>query len=294
MIKNISGKTKIVGVIGFPIEHTLSPVMHNTAFKNLKLNYIYIPFKVEPKNLKYAIKALKVLNIVGLNVTIPHKTNVISYLNNVDKLAREIGAVNTILNKDGKLFGYNTDAYGFIESLKKNNFNLKGKNGLILGAGGASKAVCFALVYLGVNSLTISNRTLYKAKNLVKKIKKYNSNIELKYIPFEQKILSKLFLDVDFAVNTTSIGMYPNINDTPVEKFKIPSSNFLVYDLIYIPFKTKFLKTAEKFGARTINGLDMFVFQGAKAFEIWTGIKPPIELMSNAIKNELRNVFKRS
>lgn len=266
----ISGKTKCCGIIGDPIEHTISPPMHNAAFKKLGLDYVYVSFRVKRKELDQAIQGIRALNIRGLNVTIPHKVAVIPLLDKLDELARKIGAVNTIVNDNGVLTGYNTDATGFLQALLERGIEPKEKNVVILGAGGAARAISFILAEKGA-SLVILNRTLDKARECAPRG-------EVRALALNQENLVKALDKADILVNATSVGMSPNVGETLVTSNLI-QPNLVVFDIVYNPVKTKLLKEAEKAQAKTISGLEMLLWQGALAFEKWTGIKAPIELM---------------
>ncbi len=280
----ISGKTRICGVIGDPIEHTMSPVMHNAAFKNKGADYVYLPFRVKEKELGKAIDGMRALNIRGLNVTIPHKVAVIQFLDELDPLADKIGAVNTIVNDDGVLRGYNTDATGFIQNLLERGIEPRGKNVVILGAGGVSRAVSFILADRG-SHLVILNRLLELdwAKELAGRILQI-FNKEVNALELNRRNLTGALAEADILVNATSVGMTPNVDQTPVAP-DLLKPGLVVFDIVYNPIKTRLRKEAEAAGAKTIGGLDMLVWQGALAFEKWTGVKAPVELMkAEAIK----------
>lgn len=281
----ISGKTKLCGIIGDPIEHTLSPIMHNAAFRKLGIDYIYVPFKVKKEDLGKAIEGMRALNIKGLNVTIPHKIDVIRFLDELDPLAEKIGAVNTIVNNDGILKGYNTDALGFRQALSERGIKLKGKEVAVLGAGGASRAISFILLEDGAN-ITILNRTLDRAKECANRIAQIYGK-EIKVLELNSENLKRTIEMVDILVNATSVGMSPNIDETLVNASLI-SSSLIVFDVVYNPVNTKLLMEAKKAGAQVISGLEMFVWQGAFAFEKWTGIKAPVELMREEISKILK------
>jgi len=274
----ISGETKLCGIIGDPVEHTMSPAMHNVAFKKLGLNYLYLPFRVKSEDVGKAIDGMRALNIRGLNVTIPHKLRVIPLLDKLDPVAKEIGAVNTIVNDDGVLTGYNTDATGFIRTLVEGGIEPGGKNVVILGAGGASRAVSFVLAERGA-SLVILNRLLELdwAQELAKWISStFGKQVEA--LELDEKNLVKVLEKADIVVNATSVGMSPEIDETPLPS-KLLKPDLIVYDIVYNPIKTRLLREAEAAGARTLSGLNMLVWQGALAFERWTGRKAPVEVM---------------
>ncbi len=280
----ISGRTRICGIIGDPIEHTMSPVMHNAAFKNKGVDYVYLAFRVKKEELGKAIEGMRALNIRGLNVTIPHKVAVIPFLDELDPLADKIGAVNTIVNDDGVLRGYNTDATGFLQALRERGIEPKGKSVVILGAGGASRAISFILAERGAH-IVILNRLLELdwAKELARRILRTFAK-EVEALELNRKNLAIVLEKADILVNATSVGMSPHINETPVTP-DLLRPNLVVYDIVYNPIKTRLQREAEVAGATVISGLDMLVWQGALAFEEWTGLKAPVNLMKEeAIK----------
>ena len=280
----ISGKTKICGVIGDPVEHTMSPVMHNAAFKKLGLDYIYIPFRVRKEELAKAVEGISALNIRGLNVTIPHKVAIIPMLDGLDPLAEKIGAVNTVVNNDGDLRGYNTDADGFLQALLERGVEPEGKNTVILGAGGASRAISYILAERDAH-LTILNRQLELdwAEELAWRIS-HDFEKEAKALELKEENLSMALERADILVNATSVGMSPNSEETPVPAHFL-KADLIVFDIVYNPIRTMLLKEAEAASARTIGGTDMLAWQGALAFEKWTGQPAPLDLMrKEAIK----------
>lgn len=273
----IKGSTRIAVVIGHPIKHSLSPVMHNIAFERLGLDICYVAIDVDPDGIKYFIKGLKYTNIVGVNVTIPHKTKVIPYLDELSEEAKILGAVNTIKITKEKLIGYNTDVYGFEKCLE--GIDVSKCSALLIGAGGAGKAVAYTLCKLNVKNLYITNRTEEKAKQLIQFM---NSifNRKIKFIPFDQ--LDSLET-MDIIVNATPLGM-----EGMKEELDIPSSiigkHTTAIDLVYNPPITGFLKKASSLGARTLNGIKMLVYQGAASFKIWTELDPPVDVMEEAVR----------
>ena len=281
----ITGKTKVVAVIGNPIEHSLSPPMHNAAYKQMGMDYVYVAFKIEKDNLSHLIESAKTMGLVGLNVTIPYKTDIIEYLDEVDDTARRINAVNTIRFKDGMAKGYNTDGTGAVKSIEKYT-DLKDKNVLVLGAGGASKAITFTLLNHGINSLTIANRSRDNAIQLIDNLKKQTGFDKINYVAIEQA--DTILEDVDIIINTTPIGMYPNVDaDTPIKTEKI-NENHVVMDIIYNPLETKLLKNAKDNGATTISGTNMLINQGITAFEIFTDRTPSYESFEKALLEQLK------
>ena len=278
MSSPVSGKTRVCGVIGDPIEHTMSPAMHNTAFEKLGLDYIYVPFRVRAEELASAIEGIRALNIRGMNVTIPHKVSVIPLLDKLDPLAEKIGAVNTIANYDGMLTGYNTDATGFLQALLEHGIEPGGKNMVILGAGGASRAISFILAERGAH-LVILNRKLELdwAEELAKSISQ-TFNRETKALEHNEENLSVSLEKAYILVNATSVGMSPDTDGTPVPT-RLLQPGLTVFDIVYNPLKTRLLREAEEAGSQTISGINMLAWQGALAFETWTNCKAPIELM---------------
>jgi shikimate dehydrogenase len=277
----ITGKTNVVGIIGNPVEHSLSPLMHNAAFEQLDLDYIYVPFLVAENALKNAINGAKSLNIKGLNVTIPHKTEIIKYLDSLDKAAELIGAVNTVKFDENGTIGFNTDGIGAVKSIEEVS-SVKNKKVIILGAGGAARAVAFQILIEGAGSLIIANRTSKNALNLQKDLRD-KLNADVKTVDFGEKVENEL-LDADILINTTPIGMYPNIDQEPLVKAGMMHKNLVVNDLVYNPLKTCLLKECEKANAEAISGIKMLIYQGMESFKIWTGIYPPLEIFENALK----------
>ena len=274
----ISGKTRICGLIGDPVGHSVSPAMHNAAFKDKGLDYIYLPFRVAREQLGEAISGIRGLNIRGVNVTIPHKVSVMSLLDELDPLAERIGAVNTIVNNDGVLKGYNTDGQGFLKAILERGIEPEAKNVVILGAGGASRAISFVLAERGAN-LVILNRQLEMdwALELAGSVSRAFGR-EVKALELNEPNLTKVLKKGDILVNATSVGMSPNTGETPVPAGLL-KDGLTIFDVVYNPLKTKLLKEAEDAGAGAISGIEMLVWQGVLAFEMWTGIKAPVELM---------------
>ena len=280
----ISGTTRVCGIIGDPIGHSMSPAIHNAAFAEMGIDYMYVPFRVRQEQLGKAIQGMRALNIRGLNVTIPHKVTVIPFLDELDPLAERIGAVNTIVNDDGVLRGYNTDATGFLQALLERGVKPEGKNMVILGAGGASRAISFVLAERGAH-LVILNRLLELdwAEELASRISQIFTK-EVEALELNEENLAKVLEKADIVVNATSVGMSPNIDETPIPA-KLLKPGLIVFDIVYNPIKTRLLREAEAAGAKTIGGFDMLVWQGVLAFELWTGMKAPVKVMKEeAIK----------
>ncbi|WP_175990967.1 shikimate dehydrogenase [Bacillus sp. Marseille-Q1617] len=272
----------LYGVIGDPIAHSMSPVMHNAAFHDAGIQASYGRLHVVPSELPDAIKGIRALGLRGINVTVPHKTAVMPLLDEIDPLAASIGAVNTIVNREGKLIGYNTDGLGFVEGLKKDiQGDLSSKKVLIIGAGGAAKAIYFTLASLGVRNIDITNRSDDKAFDMIDSCP---VDIESQYCKLQEAEL-KLH-QYDIVIQTTSIGMFPAAEESPIRVDRV-KTGAVFSDIIYNPLKTSFLRQAEQHGAVIQNGIDMFVYQGALAFTKWTGITPNTELMKNIVLKQL-------
>ncbi|WP_296796484.1 shikimate dehydrogenase [uncultured Methanobrevibacter sp.] len=272
----IKGSTNIVGLIGHPVEHSFSPPMHNAAFKKLGMDYVYTAFDVDPYKLKEAIDGARALNIKGFNVTIPHKIEVMKYLAEIDEIASLIGAVNTIDFKDLK--GYNTDGIGAIKAIGEVT-NVKNKNIVIVGAGGASRAISFYLAKYGADSLTILNRNVDKAQGLASDVLSSGLIDDVE----SNSIDSMDLTDADILINTTPVGMHPNVDDTPIALAGDMHEDLVVFDAVYNPNETGLLKEAVKASAKPVYGIKMLLYQGAESFEIWTGKKAPVDAMGEAL-----------
>ncbi|MCD6465190.1 shikimate dehydrogenase [Candidatus Bathyarchaeota archaeon] len=277
----ISGRTKVCALIGNPVEHSLSPIIQNAAFRKLDLDYVYVVFNVKSKDLGEAVYGVKALGICGLNVTMPHKTAIIPYLDELDETARKTGSVNTVLNNNGRLIGYTTDGVGALNALKHAGVDPSGKRIVILGAGGASRSISFTLAE-HASELVILNRTFSKAKALKDAIRKaLGDRAKVRALPLTDENLSVELADADILINATSVGMKPNENETPVKQIYL-REDLVVFDLIYEPLETRLLREAKSIGAKVVDGLSMLVHQGAASFEIWTGIKAPVDVMMEA------------
>lgn len=268
----INHETKIVGIIGHPIKHSYSPMMHNLTFGLQDLNYVYLPFDIPPSNLKEALKSFNTLGIKGLNVTLPHKEKIIQYLDHVSEAAAAVGAVNTVVNESGLLHGYNTDVSGIIETLNPYKKEIAKSTVTVIGAGGAARSVIFSLLRnFKVDKINIINRTEERSESIKDYFKDkihFRNIVTHELMPIENV---QVFKSSKLIVNTTSVGLYPNVDETPTDIADSFDSSQIVFDLIYNPIKTKFIKLAESKGATTLNGLKMFVVQGARSFEYWTG-----------------------
>ena len=263
---SVNGETKVYGIIGDPVEHTISPFLHNSAFKAAGLNSVYVPFWVTPKKLPQAVDGLRSLGVQGFNVIIPHKVTILQLLDDIDHSVRRIGAVNTVKNENGKLKGYNTDGVGALKALEEANIKLQGK-AIILGAGGAARAIAFTLTK-HVDEIVIYNRTETRALDLSSELSK-SSRIPITGKKLDFQLSSEKLGDGDIIINTTSLGMYPDVNSSPIDP-NVINSNITVFDIVYTPYKTKLLKEAEARGAKTVPGVNMLVYQAIKSFKIWT------------------------
>ena len=280
----VRGSSKVVGVFGFPVEHSLSPAMHNAAFAALGLPYIYVPFPVPPGAIGPAIRSLPVLGIVGVNLTIPHKESVLPFLDVVTDEARDIGAVNTVHCVEGRLIGDNTDGRGFYEPLRQAGLDMKNKRVVVLGAGGAARAVLFRLAREGA-LVTLVNRTPERAQRLADSVRQTGiAASTVTVIDFDD--VERLRLEIKAArmlVQTTRVGMHPNAGEVPPIPPDALHPDLIVYDLVYNPVATALLQLAKARGCRVMTGVKMLVYQGAAAFERWTGVWPPTDIMEAAV-----------
>ena len=283
----VHGKTKILGVFGFPVEHSLSPAMHNSAIAALGLSYIYLPFAVSPENLGTAIRSLPALGIVGVNLTIPHKENVLPFLEEITDEARDVGAVNTVHCIGGRLVGDNTDGRGFFLPLREQGISISGKSVLVLGAGGAARSVVFRLVREGAE-VTLINRTPERAEHLAQAVRDAGFAASIRTLSLDNATdYHAATAQATLLVNTTRVGMHPNKDELPPVVLEAFRPELTVYDLVYNPVATRLLEEAKRRGCKTINGVKMLVYQGALAFERWTGHFPPTEVMELAVIGSL-------
>lgn len=273
---NVTGKTKITGLFGYPVEHTLSPAMHNAAFAHLGMDYCYLPFLVHPESLGKAVEAVRALNLAGVNVTVPHKEAVIKFLDEVNEEASFIGAVNTVVNREGRLAGYNTDGRGFMRSLEENNIEMPGRKVLVVGAGGASRAIGYYLSEKA-ETLTIHDIDGNRLSKLVSDLSRIRKNVSaIKRLDGLNKF--------DIIVNATPLGLKKG-DPSPIDTSAL-SSGQIVCDLIYK--MTPLLEMAAAKGCRTMDGLGMLLWQGVLAFELWTSVFPPADVMREALRRGIR------
>ena len=278
----ITGQTKIVGIIGDPIKHSRSPQIHNAAIAALGLDYVYVPFHVQPDNLGAAIEGFKVINVVGINVTIPHKQRVIPYLDEISREATLIGAVNTLIFKGGAIIGENTDAPGFLQAMEEDGLDVpQGGSAVVIGAGGSARAIVVALALAGVQTICITNRTVSRAATLATDLSE-KMDASIYGIGLDDPKLPNAVGTSQLIVNTASTSMdisHPLLIDP---EWLEPQS--IVYDIVYTPPETRLLQAAAEKECHTIGGLGMLVHQGAIAFEKWTGVNPPVETMRQALQ----------
>jgi shikimate dehydrogenase len=272
---------KLFAVLGDPIGHSMSPVMLNDLFSFYNIDADYLPFLVKVEDLQDAVKGLKAIGVGGFNVTIPHKSKIIPFLDGVDDLAANIGAVNTVVNENGKLIGYNTDGPGFLKGLSEYLPKIDGQKVLMIGAGGAARAIYFTLAKENPLVVNIANRTIENASSLINNCP---YSVSSNALSFDEA--SESLGEYDLVIQTTQIGMSPNIYEQPITLNNIGKQTFYC-DIIYNPLETQFLKEAYQKEARIQNGIDMFVYQGALAFEKWTGIFPDIERMKDNVLKQL-------
>jgi len=274
----IDAQTELFGIIGNPVWHSLSPMIHNSFFKRLARNAVYLAFEV--KNLEETLRGIRGLEVRGVSVTTPFKTQVIPFLDKIEGLAKKIGAVNTIVNRGGKLIGYNTDCEGALGALEE-KMNLRGKRIVLLGAGGAARAIGFGLKGRNCQSI-ISNRSKRRGEGLSKEL-------GCDYLPTSSLVRMKAGeLEADVVINATSIGMLPRDEETPIPK-KLLKEGMMVMDIVYQPLQTRLLREAKEKGCLTVNGLEMFIRQGVAQLEIWTGERLEIK----QIKKDLRRALIR-
>lgn len=271
----IDGETRVVGVFGDPIKHSASPAMHNAAFEKLRLNWRYLPFHVLPDKLEAALHGVRDMGLVGVNLTVPHKIFALALVDEVDPVARQLGAVNTVHVVDGRLVGHNTDGYGLVKALREAfGLRLKGKRVTIIGAGGAGRAVTVQCAMEGVAELCLFNRTTSKAEELARELHNDFGSVQVTVgLPASR---------CDLLINATSVGLRAG-DPSPIARTVLAKHTF-VLDMIYRPVDTKLLRDAKRAGCRVTDGLGMLLHQGARAFEIWTGRKAPVEVMRSALR----------
>jgi shikimate dehydrogenase len=273
----MSTNFKTYCIIGDPINHSLSPAIHNAAFTTLGLNCSYIAFRVQEGQLKNSLDSLRAINIGGFNVTMPHKVTILDYVDSLDKVVEMVGAANTVNNEGGKFYAYNTDVVGFIEPLHQRKIDLNGYEVLILGAGGAARAVVVALSQeKGVTKINIFNRNFARSANLAKVI----NNLGLRANIISEDDIQKIAFRSNLIINTTPLGMK---NEESLIKSSSISKESIVYDIVYKPIETKLLENAKTAGAQVVHGYEMLLEQAIASFKIWFKIDPPVESMKKVL-----------
>jgi shikimate dehydrogenase len=281
----VTGSTNLVGIIGNPVSHSLSPAMHNAAFQALKMDWLYVPLPVLPHSVGEALRGLLSLGFRGANVTVPHKERVVPFLDEISVHASRIGAVNTITVHDGRLLGDNTDWSGILEDLKQNGFSPSGRTVMILGSGGSARAVAYAVASAGADTI-IGSRNSETAGDLCKNLREHFPGRSIEFVALEE--VADMESSVDLLVNTTPLGMTPQPDLTPWPAGTPFPQCQLVYDLVYNPRQTRLMKQAREMGLTALNGLGMLVHQAAAAFSIWTGVAPSIEVMRDAAEGSYK------
>jgi len=282
MNREIQGKTKVVGIIGWPVEHSLSPLMHNSAFAALELDCVYVPFPVAPEELPAAVCGLRALGVTGFNVTIPHKEAILPLLDDLSAEARLMGAVNTVQRQGDRFIGHNTDGAALVKSLCDDlGSDISGSRVLLLGAGGAARAALVALCQAGAASVTVANRSMAKGEELAAEYRTVFTGANLAFVPLDVLNGSPLLRDIDLLVNTTAVGL----SGTAFSDVDLSSMGRTahVYDMVYNPAVTPLLAEAHRNHLRCANGAGMLAAQGEAAFTIWTGLKPPYGLMKTRL-----------
>ncbi|MGF1492493.1 MAG: shikimate dehydrogenase [Microcoleaceae cyanobacterium] len=279
----IQGTTKLLGVIGHPVEHSLSPVMHNAAIRHLGVDYVYLPFPIRPEDLATAVHGFAAIGLVGFNITIPHKQAIFPLLTTISETAQAIGAVNTVWHTPTGWSGTNTDVDGFLAPLKELNINWPGKQAMILGNGGAARAVVAGCALLGMNPITVVGRSHEKLLAFQTSWQTSPLTVSIQISTWAE--LPKLLSQADLVVNTTPVGMHPQVDHSPIDPslFSNLKPGVVAYDLIYTPRPTKFLQLAQAQGATILDGLEMLVQQGAKALEIWLNQPIPVDIMRQSL-----------
>jgi shikimate dehydrogenase len=283
----IQGTTKLLGVIGDPVEHSLSPVMHNAAIAELGVDYVYVPFPIKPANLETAVAGMAAMGVVGFNITIPHKQAILPLLSEVSPIAQAVGAVNTVWHIGTGWAGTNTDVAGFISPLKAQKQDWTQAVAVILGYGGAARAVVAGCTELGISEIHVVGRQPQKLAAFEQSWQNASLPVCLISHPWEE--LPQLISQASLVVNTTPVGMYPHIHEMPVSEADLANLQpaTIVYDLIYTPNPTRFLQVASQRSAITIDGLEMLVQQGAAALQIWLGQPVPVEVMRESLRQKL-------
>lgn len=279
--ERVGGKTAVLGLVGNPVEHTISPQLHNSLSARLGIDSVYIPFKVERNSLGDAVKGFKAAGLKGFNVTIPFKQEIIRYVDICSDEAKIIGSANTVKLSEGRTYAFNTDAEGFARSFEQQTgIFFKDKKVLLIGAGGTARSIALKIASRGAGRLNISNRTIERAQDIAHMLK-VNSSLSAEISNISSLADQEFINSFDIIINTTSLGMYPKAEESPLGGSLRFSADQVVYDVIYNPSRTKLLKHAESFGCRVVNGMGMLFWQGILAYEIWMDVKVPDEVIVN-------------
>ena len=272
--------SKFCGLFGYPLKHTLSPVMHNLSFDYHSIDWVYLPFETKPEDFEKAVIGLKSIGVIGFNVTIPFKEDIIKLLDEVDEEVEKMNAVNTVKNINGKLIGYNTDHRGFYRTFEEYKDDIKEKNVIMFGAGGAAKAVLYSLMSRfepqNILVLDVSEDKIEKMNTIIGSLGTDKINVSFELVNRVNNLNEKI-KEAKLIINSSPVGMSPDIEKSVIDDENILNENHIIYDLVYNPIKTKLVKMAERRGATAIGGLDMLIYQGAEAFKIWTGKDMPVE-----------------
>lgn len=279
----LDGETLVVGVIGWPVRHSLSPPMQNAALAEMGLNWVYVPFEVPAEQVPQAVGAVRALGMVGINVTVPHKEAVARLVDELDPAAAVLGSVNTVVNRGGRLVGYSTDGMGFVRSVQEAKESLAAKRVALIGAGGSARAVAHAVVGEGPQSLCVINRTFARAQELAELVR--GMGVPVTALPLDEA--EDAVRDAQVVIDTTPVGMHPHADDAPVVPPTWLHEGQCVCDLVYRPRDTVLLRAARERGARTVEGAGMLVHQGAIALELWSGRPAPVAVMRQALLEAL-------
>lgn len=276
-------RSELVGAFGCPIDENPTGVMEEAAFRAMGLDYRYLTIKVEQGHLAEAMAGIRAMNFRGINLTIPHKVEVLKYLDGLSEAARIIGAVNTVVNRDGALWGENTDGKGYLTALAEAGVTPRDKTVMLLGAGGAARAIAVECALAGAEKVYIVNGNEARGRELVRLLRE-RTRAQAEYVPWQGPV--EIPADVDILSNATSVGLYPNVSEKPEVDYDTLRPELTVTDVVFNDPNTLFLREAERRGAGTVNGLGMLVHQGALNFTLWTGVKPPLEVMIRTLKEE--------
>ncbi|MEY8523649.1 shikimate dehydrogenase [Lachnospiraceae bacterium 38-10] len=276
-------RAELTGVFGDPVDDNPTGVVEEAAFQAKGLNYRYLTIRVLPEDLETAMASVRVFGMKGINLTMPHKIKVLGFLDELSEAASIIGAVNTVIHRDGKLYGENTDGKGFVTALKKEGMSLEGKHVTMLGAGGAARAICVECALNGAGQITVINRNAERGKELATLLNE-RTNCRAEYLAWEKEM--KIPEDTEILINGTSAGFSPNVNDRPDIYYASVGEKMCVCDVVFHPVETVFLREAAERGAKTVTGLGMLVQQAALNFTLWTGMEAPVDVMEEALRKE--------